>query len=167
VRLLSVKDEYARHFYETEALRNGWSVRQLDRQIQSQFYERTALSGDKAAMLRKGARPQPEDAVEPKEEIKDPYVLQLGQRDYEERCYVQPLDHEDNLDDIRRSLKQAYGQFAAEEWIVNLTGGTKPMSIAAYEFLRSAARAVVVASHRSEYREGQVLDVIPPRGQPA
>lgn len=32
VRLLSVKDDHARQFYETEALRGGWSVRQLDRQ---------------------------------------------------------------------------------------------------------------------------------------
>ena len=41
VRLLSVKNEIAREFYETQALRGGWSVRQLDRQIGSQFYERT------------------------------------------------------------------------------------------------------------------------------
>ena len=34
----------ARAFYETEALRGGWTVRQLGRQIDSQFYERTALS---------------------------------------------------------------------------------------------------------------------------
>jgi hypothetical protein len=44
VRLLAVKNEQARRFYETEALRGGWSVRQLDRQINAQFYERTALS---------------------------------------------------------------------------------------------------------------------------
>jgi len=44
VRLLSVKNAAARTFYETEALRCGWSVRQLDRQIGSQFYERVALS---------------------------------------------------------------------------------------------------------------------------
>ena len=37
VRLLSVKDVQARAFYETEALRGGWSVRQLDRQISSLF----------------------------------------------------------------------------------------------------------------------------------
>ena len=36
VRLLSVKDEESRKFYEDEALRSGWSVRQLDRQISSQ-----------------------------------------------------------------------------------------------------------------------------------
>ena len=56
VRLLSVKNEHARRFYETEALRAGWSVRQLDRQINSQFYESTALSKNKAAMLSKGKR---------------------------------------------------------------------------------------------------------------
>lgn len=82
VRLLAVKNENARSFYEAEALRAGWSVRQLDRQIQSQFYERTALSRNKAAMLAKGARPQPGDAMSPEEEVKDPYVLEfLGLRD--------------------------------------------------------------------------------------
>ena len=54
VRLLSVGNEEARAFYETEALRNGWSVRQLDRQIATLFYERTALSKKKASMLKKG-----------------------------------------------------------------------------------------------------------------
>ncbi len=82
VRLLSVKNEYARSFYEQEALRGGWSVRQLDRQINSQFYERTALSKNKAAKLMKGAIPKPEDAVTPEEEIKDPYILEfLGLKD--------------------------------------------------------------------------------------
>jgi len=82
VRLLAVKNESARRFYETEALRGGWSVRQLDRQIQSQFYERTALSRNKAAMLTKGARARSEDVVTPEEEVKDPYVLEfLGLKD--------------------------------------------------------------------------------------
>jgi len=40
-------------------------VRQLDRQIGRQFYERTALSKDKAAMLAKGSVAKPEDAVTP------------------------------------------------------------------------------------------------------
>ena len=77
VRLLSVKNINAREFYETEALRGGWSVRQLNRQINSQFYERTALSKNKAAMLTKGQKVQPEDRVLPEEEIKDPFVLEF------------------------------------------------------------------------------------------
>jgi predicted nuclease of restriction endonuclease-like (RecB) superfamily len=82
VRLLSVKNEQARKFYEAEALRGGWSVRQLDRQINSLFYERTALSRDKARMLTKAAAAKREDAITPEEEIKDPYVLEfLGLKD--------------------------------------------------------------------------------------
>jgi predicted nuclease of restriction endonuclease-like (RecB) superfamily len=82
VRLLGVKNDYARVFYEAEALRGGWTIRQLDRQIGSQFYERTALSRNKAAMMRKGEIAKPEDAVSPEEEIKDPYVLEfLGLKD--------------------------------------------------------------------------------------
>ena len=82
VRLLSVENENARSFYETEALRGGWSVRQLARQVNSQFYERTALSRNKAAMLVKGQKALPGDIVAPEEEIKDPYVLEfLGLKD--------------------------------------------------------------------------------------
>ncbi|MCZ0951868.1 MAG: PDDEXK nuclease domain-containing protein [Rhodospirillaceae bacterium] len=77
VRLLSVKNMRAREFYETEALRGGWSVRQLDRQINSQFYERTVLSKKKATMLTKGRKARPEDRVLPEEEIKDPFVLEF------------------------------------------------------------------------------------------
>ncbi|MFT3759269.1 PDDEXK nuclease domain-containing protein [Thauera sp.] len=77
VRLLSVKNPLARSFYETEALRCGWSVRQLDRQINSQFYERIALSRDKAAMLQKAEVVQPGDAITPEQAIKDPFVLEF------------------------------------------------------------------------------------------
>ena len=77
VRLLSVKNEHARAFYETEALRGGWSVRQLDRQIASQFYERTALSKNRAAMLTSGQERRPQDLAVPQEQIKDPFVLEF------------------------------------------------------------------------------------------
>jgi predicted nuclease of restriction endonuclease-like (RecB) superfamily len=77
VKLLAVRDAKAREFYEAEALRGGWTVRQLDRQIGSQFYQRTLLSRNKAAMLTKGAQPRPEDAITPEEEIKDPLVLEF------------------------------------------------------------------------------------------
>ena len=76
MRLLSVDNPRAREFFEAEAMRRGWSVRQLDRQIKSQFYERAALSKNKAAMLRSGQRARPEEA------IKDPLVLEcLGPKD--------------------------------------------------------------------------------------
>jgi predicted nuclease of restriction endonuclease-like (RecB) superfamily len=77
VRLLSVKNAEARTFYQTEALRSGWSIRQLDRQIGSQFYERIALSQNKAAMLAKAEKSEPTDLVTPEEAIKDPFILEF------------------------------------------------------------------------------------------
>lgn len=109
VRLLSVKDEQARKFYETEALRGGWSVRQLDRQINSLFYERTALSRNKAKMLTKGAAAKREDAIAPEEEIKDPYVLEfLGLKDeYSESDIEEAL-----IRHLERFLLELGGDFA-------------------------------------------------------
>ena len=66
-----------RAFYETEALRGGWSVRQLDRQISSQFHTRAMLSKNKRTMLETGSKAQPGDFVTPEEAIKDPYVLEF------------------------------------------------------------------------------------------
>ena len=77
VRLLRVRNSHAREFYAREALAGGWSVRQLDRQINSQFYERTALSKNKKAMLVKGQKSLAGDAVSADEEIRNPLVLEF------------------------------------------------------------------------------------------
>jgi predicted nuclease of restriction endonuclease-like (RecB) superfamily len=77
VELLKVDKPQARAFYEAEALRCGWTVRQLERQITTLFYERTLASRNKAAMLRKGQESRPEDRVLLEEEIKDPLVLEF------------------------------------------------------------------------------------------
>jgi predicted nuclease of restriction endonuclease-like (RecB) superfamily len=77
VRLLAVKNPNARTFYETEALRGGWTHPQLDRQIQSLFYERTLLSKNKAGMLAKGQVAERADAVSAEEALKDPFILEF------------------------------------------------------------------------------------------
>jgi predicted nuclease of restriction endonuclease-like (RecB) superfamily len=109
VRLLSVENREARSFYEAEAIRGGWSVRQLDRQISTQFYERTALSRNKASMLTKGANAHPGDLLTPEEEIKDPYVLEfLGLKDeYSEYDLEEGL-----IRHLERFLLELGGDFA-------------------------------------------------------
>lgn len=95
VRLLSVSNRQARTFYEKEALRGGWSVRQLDRQIATQFFERTQLSRNKAALLRRGQPADPTEQLAPEQEIKDPFVLEfLGLKDeYSENALEEALIH--------------------------------------------------------------------------
>ena len=77
VRLLSVKKDDARRFYEAEAIRGGWSVRQLERQIETQFYERALLSRKQTSVLTKGQAPIATDTVRADEEVKDPYILEF------------------------------------------------------------------------------------------
>ena len=109
VRLLSVKGVLAREFYHAEALRGGWSVRQLDRQIASQFYERTAASRNKSAMLRKGAAARAEDSISADEEVRDPLVLEfLGLKDeYSESDLEEAL-----LRHLEKFLLELGGDFA-------------------------------------------------------
>lgn len=64
-------------------------------------------------------------------------ALKLGGLDYDARHHVEPLNAEDNLDSVRQALQAAYGKHPTDQWIANLTGGTKPMSIATYEFFKA------------------------------
>lgn len=99
-----------RSFYEAEALRGGWSVRQLDRQIGSQFYARTQRSTDKQAMLERGRERLPdEESIAPEAALKDPYVLEfLDLKDeYSETQLEEALIH--RLEDF---LLELGGDFA-------------------------------------------------------
>ncbi len=51
VELLKIEPPLKRLFYETEAVVNNWSVRELQRAMESMLYERTGLSKDKEAVL--------------------------------------------------------------------------------------------------------------------
>lgn len=72
VRLLAVENPLARVFYEAEAIAGGWSVRQLDRQINTRFFERTAHSRRPQAVLARGRKPLAEDLISPAAELRDP-----------------------------------------------------------------------------------------------
>jgi len=73
--LLKVDEPLARSFYEQEAVKNNWSVRELRRQTNSMLFERLAYSKDTKAVMEMAKKGQiiekPEDA------IKNPYVLEF------------------------------------------------------------------------------------------
>lgn len=73
--LISISDEDKRAYYQLEAVNNCWTKREMERQINSQLYERLLLSNDKESVLaiaRKERIPQ-----QPQEIIKDPMVLEF------------------------------------------------------------------------------------------
>lgn len=75
LKLLRIDDENERKFYEIEAVKNNWSVRELERQYDSALYTRLALSRDKEKvkeLSKKGLIIE-----KPKDAIKDPYILEF------------------------------------------------------------------------------------------
>ncbi|MBL4561278.1 MAG: DUF1016 family protein [Labilibaculum sp.] len=91
--LIRINDADKRAYYIEETCKNNWSFRQLERQINSQLYERLLLSTNKEKVLAvaKGeAKPE-----HPKEIIKDPMVLEfLGlkpQAEYYEKDLEQAI----------------------------------------------------------------------------
>ena len=73
--LIRIENEEKREFYIAEADKNNWTARQLERQINSQLFERLLLSNDVKAVLEV-AREERQPA-EPTEIIKDPMVLEF------------------------------------------------------------------------------------------
>lgn len=73
--LLTISDNNSRDFYENQAVKENWSIRELRRQINSSLYERLALSKDKDAVLKLSEQGQIINT--PKDIIKDPYVFEF------------------------------------------------------------------------------------------
>lgn len=73
--LLRVDRPQARGFYEIEAIRNAWSARELERQINSLLFDRLAKSRDKQGLMRLTTRGQ--EVTQPIDVLKDPMVLEF------------------------------------------------------------------------------------------
>jgi predicted nuclease of restriction endonuclease-like (RecB) superfamily len=73
--LLRVEQPEARVFYETKAIENNWSARELERQINSLLYERLDLSRDKKGLMRLAKKGQ--EIQTPQDVFKDPLVIEF------------------------------------------------------------------------------------------
>ncbi len=73
--LMRIESEVERRFYEIETENNNWSVRELDRQINTSLFERLTLSKDKNSVLKLAEKGQ---IIEKASDIiKDPYILEF------------------------------------------------------------------------------------------
>ncbi len=75
VELIKLDDNIKRLFYEVEAIKGNWSVRELKRQINSQTFERVGLSKDKKELIE--SLNTNSDKFLPEQIIKDPYILEF------------------------------------------------------------------------------------------
>ena len=75
VLLSNIKDPIKRAFYEQETIRGCWTVKELDRQISSQYYERMGLSKDKKGLQR--LTDKNVQQLTPRDIIHDPVTLEF------------------------------------------------------------------------------------------
>ena len=101
LKLMRIENIEERHFYEIEAVKNNWSLRELNRQFDAALYERMVLSTDKEKISQLAQKGQ---IVEKSSDIvKDPYVLEfLG---LEEKSKYSESDLETHLiDNLQKFL---------------------------------------------------------------
>ena len=90
--LLRVQNVHARSFYEIEAARESWSVRELERQIASLLFERLAMNRDQQHVQSLAEHGQ--QIAVPADVLKDPFVLEF-------------LDLKETPSALERDLEQA------------------------------------------------------------
>jgi predicted nuclease of restriction endonuclease-like (RecB) superfamily len=91
--LMRVEESTARTWYANEAVTQGWSVRALDRQISTLFYERLLGSQDQAGARAEAGTLIARDApTDPRDFIRDPYVLEFLGAQPDASLYEQDME---------------------------------------------------------------------------
>jgi len=119
--LTSIDNNDKREYYIAETVKNNWSVRQMERQINSQLYERLLLSNDKESVLAVARNEKLPS--KPEEIIKDPMILEfLGLR-RESAYYEKDLEQAiiTHLQDFLLELGNGFS-FVARQKRIHLDG---------------------------------------------
>lgn len=119
--LMKVKDDAARNFYLEEAVKSGWSSRQLERQINSFYYQRILASKDKNSVSAEIGTLEPKPEYE--KIIKDPNVLEFLDLPANEHFYESELEQAliDHLQKFLLELGRGYS-FVARQKHFNVDG---------------------------------------------
>lgn len=119
--LISIDKEEKREFYSAEAVKNNWTARQLERQVNSQLFERLLLSKDVQSVLALArSEKKPSDA---KDIIKDPMVLEFLGLKREAAYYERDLETAliTHLQDFLLELGNGFS-FVARQKRIHLDG---------------------------------------------
>jgi predicted nuclease of restriction endonuclease-like (RecB) superfamily len=150
--MLSIEDGDKRVFYTAETVKNTWSARELERQINSQLYERLLLSNDKEKVLavaRKERIPE-----KPEEIIKDPMVLEfLGLR-RENAYYEKDLEQAiiTHLHDFLLELGNGFA-FVARQKRIHLEGDDFFIDLVFYNRLLQCFVLIEIKTHKLTHQD--------------
>jgi predicted nuclease of restriction endonuclease-like (RecB) superfamily len=150
--LLPIENEDRREYYILESAKNTWTSRQLERQINSQLYERLLLSNDKESVLAvaRGEKQQ----FEAKDIIKDPIVLEfLGLKQkvsyYEKDLESTLISH---LQDFMLELGNGFS-FVARQKRIHVDGDEFFVDLVFYDRLLQCFVLFEIKTHKLTHQD--------------
>lgn len=150
--LLPFEDEDKREFYIAECSNNNWSARELERQINSQLYERLLLSNDKESVLAVARKEKYPD--KPSDIIKDPMVLEfLGLR-REASYYEKDLEEAiiTHMQDFLLELGNGFA-FVARQRRIHLSGDDFSIDLVFYNRLLQCFVLLEIKTHKLRHQD--------------
>ncbi|HEX9502933.1 MAG TPA: PDDEXK nuclease domain-containing protein [Patescibacteria group bacterium] len=150
--IIRIDNQDKRDFYIAESIKNSWAVRQLERQVNSQLFERLLISNDKKKVLAvaRGEK-EPSDA---KEIIKDPMVLEFLGLKRESSYYEKNLESAilAHLQDFLLELGNGFS-FIARQRRIHLDGDEFYVDMVLYNRLLQCFIIIEIKTHKLTHQD--------------
>lgn len=150
--MLSIENQDKREFYMAESAKNLWTARELERQINSQLYERLLLSNDKKTVLavaRKEKYPEKAEEI-----IKDPMVLEFLGLKRISAYYEQDLENGiiTHLQEFLLELGNGFA-FVARQKRIHLDGDDFFIDLVFYNRLLQCFVLIEIKTHKLTHQD--------------
>lgn len=132
--LMRVSDTAARNFYAEECSKSAWSTRQLERQINTMYYNRILASRDKAAVAAEIQITEPKPEYE--KIVKDPYIVEFLQISPDTHVYESDIEQAliDHLQHFLLELGRGFS-FVARQKRFTLDGQNFYIDLVFYNYI--------------------------------
>lgn len=132
--LMRISDEQRREWYTEECTKSGWSVRQLERQINTMFYERLLASKEKDSVIAEIQTTEPKPEYE--KIIRDPYVLEFLDLPENPHFYEKDLEQAiiDHLQKFLLELGRGFS-FVARQKKISFDGRNFYIDLVFYNYI--------------------------------
>lgn len=132
--LMRISDEKRREWYTDECAKSCWSVRQLERQINTMFYERLLSSKDKESVAAEIQTTEPKPEYE--KIIRDPYVLEFLDLPANPHFYEKDLEQAliDHLQNFLLELGRGFS-FVSRQKMISFDGRQFYIDLVFYNYI--------------------------------